>query len=126
MAILSLRPRAFRSRNAGRDAETDAARIETVRNAITMALNDARRERDGLQGRIDLYHAQAASIMDHSGDYGWRDRADETAIGSAESKAANGRRRIAQLNDQIERFEKLIADLENPYSQAQDAGVASA
>lgn len=124
MAILSLRPRAFRSRNTGRDAETDAARFQTVRGAITMALNDARRERDGLQKRIDMYYAKAASIMESSGEYGSRDLEDEAQIGSAEQNAANGRRRVAELNLQIDKFNKLIADLDAGILPAADAGVA--
>ncbi|WEK05808.1 MAG: hypothetical protein P0Y65_06005 [Candidatus Devosia phytovorans] len=124
MSILSLRPRAFRSRNTGRDAETDAVRLETVHNALAMALSDARRERDGLQKRIDMYYAKAASILESSGEYGSRDREDEAMIGSAEQNAANGRRRIVQLNLQIDKFNKLIADLDGAALPAADAGVA--
>ena len=80
MALISLRPGAFRTRNPGRDAETDQARIETVRNAILMALADARRERDGLKQRMSMYYAQAASMLDTSEDYGTRAAADEAKI----------------------------------------------
>ena len=95
MVLLSLRPRAFRTRNPGRDAETDEARLGTISNAISMALADARRERDGLGQRMNLYYAQAASLLDNSPDYGKRNRTDEAAIGSAENSAARARRRIS-------------------------------
>lgn len=117
MAVFSLRPRAFRIRNPGRDAETDQVRLETVRNAIAMALGDARRERDGLQQRLDLYHAQAATMIDTSGDYGTRAAADETVIRSAEQNAANARRRLQMLDVQISKFTELMAEL--------DSGVAA-
>ena len=117
MAVFSLRPRAFRIRNPGRDAETDQVRLETVRNAIAMALGDARRERDGLQQRFDLYHAQAATMIDTSGDYGTRAAADETVIRSAEQNAANARRRLQMLDVQIGKFTELMAEL--------DSGVAA-
>ena len=78
MAILSLRPGAFRTRNPGRDAETDQARMETVRNAILMALADARRERDGLKQRMSMYYAQAATMLDTSEEYGMRAAADRS------------------------------------------------
>ncbi|MCR6671314.1 hypothetical protein [Devosia ginsengisoli] len=117
MAVFSLRPRAFRIRNPGRDAETDQVRLETVRNAIAMALGDARRERDGLQQRLDLYHAQAATMIDTSGDYGTRAAADETVIRSAEQNAANARRRLQMLDVQIGKFTELMAEL--------DSGVAA-
>ncbi|PXA98348.1 hypothetical protein DMC47_09020 [Nostoc sp. 3335mG] len=125
MSILSLRPRAFRTRNPGRDAETDAVRLETVRSAIAMALADARREREGLQQRIDMYFARAAIVMDTSGDYGSRADADEAVIRSAEQSANHARRRVAQLDAQIERFATMVAELDgNEAAPARDSGVA--
>ena len=111
MALLSLRPRAFRARNPGRDAETDEARFGTISNAIAMALTDARRERDGLSQRMDFYYAQASTMLDNSPEYSRRDRIDEAAIGSAENSAARGRQRLAQLDDQIARLEGLLAQV---------------
>src|SRR5215217_7657657 len=111
MVLLSLRPRAFRARNPGRDAETDEARLGTISNAISMALADARRERDGLGQRMSLYYAQAATLLDNSADYGRRDRIDEAAIGSAENSAARARQRVAQLDAQIQRLEELLAQV---------------
>ena len=129
MAILSLRPRAFRSRNPGRDAETDQVRTETVRNAILMALSDARREQDGLKQRMGMYYAQAATMLDASGDYGSRDAAEETAIRSAEQGAANARRRMTELDAQIDKFGALIQALDGTgvlanADDTRDAGVA--
>lgn len=112
MAVFSLRPRAFRTRNPGRDAETDQVRLETIRNAIAMALADARRERDGLQQRLDLYHAQAVTMIDTSGDYGARAAEDEGVIRSAEHNANTARRRLHQLDAQIGRFTGLMAELD--------------
>jgi len=116
MVLLSLRPRAFRTRNPGRDAETDEARLGTISNAISMALNDARRERDGLSQRMNLYYAQAASLMDNSPEYGKRERIDEAAIGSAENSAARARQRVAQLDSQIQRLEDVLAQVGNSFS----------
>ena len=124
MAILSLRPKAFRTRNPGRDAETDQIRLETVRNAITMARADARRERDGLQQRVELYHAQAATMLDNSAGYGRRSVVDEVEISSAEQNAATARARLVQLDAQIERFGTLLAGLETVPAPAVDSGAA--
>ncbi len=124
MAILSLRPRAFRTRNPGRDAETDQVRLETVRNAITMALADARRERDGLQQRLELYHAQAATMLDSSAGYGRRAEADEEVISTAEQNAAAARTRLIQLDAQIDRFGTLLAELETVSTSAVGSGAA--
>jgi hypothetical protein len=127
MALISLRPGAFRTRNPGRDAETDQARMETVRNAILMALADARRERDGLKQRMSMYYAQAATMLDTSEEYGMRAAADEAVIRSAEQSAANARRRVSQLEAQIEKFGALIAQLDGSAATeavASDADIA--
>lgn len=126
MAVFSLRPRAFRVRNQGRDAETDQVRLETVRNAIAMALGDARRERDGLQQRLDLYHAQAATMIDTSGDYGTRAAADETVIRSAEQNAANARRRLQVLDVQIGKFAELMTELDGEVATSAVTGNGAA
>ena len=122
MFLLSLRPRAFRARNPGRDAETDEARLGTISNAISMALNDARRERDGLGQRMNLYYAQAATMLDNSAEYGKRDRIDEAAIGSVENSAARARQRVAQLDSQILRLEEVLAQVGSSFSSKAEPG----
>ena len=126
MVLLSLRPRAFRTRNPGRDAETDEARLGTINNAMSMALADARRERDGISQRMNLYYAQAAALLDNSPEYGRRDRIDEAAIGSAENSAARARQRMAQLDEQIQRLEELLAQVARGFAPdaASNEGVA--
>lgn len=121
MSLFPLRPRAFRTRNPGRDVETDEARFGTISNAIAMALADARRERDGLGQRVNFYYAQANSLLDNSAEYGKRDRADENAIGSSEHNAARGRMRMAQLDEQILRLEALLAEVDRSMAQAPQA-----
>jgi hypothetical protein len=111
MVLLSLRPRAFRTRNSGRDAETDEARLGTISNAISMALADARRERDGLGQRMNMYYSQAAALMDNSAEYGKRDRVDEASIGSAENGAARARQRVVVLDAQIQKLEELLSQV---------------
>jgi hypothetical protein len=127
MVLPSLRPRAFRARNPGRDAETDEARLGTITNAISMALADARRERDGLAQRLNMYNAQAAALLDNVPEYGRRDRADEAAIGSAETNGARARQRIVQLDTQIKRLQDLLGHVPSSFAAneaAQSEGVA--
>lgn len=126
MALLSLRPRAFRTRNPGRDAETDDARFGTISNAVSMALADARREREGLGQRLNFYYAQAVSVMDNSPEYGRRERADEKTIGSAEGNASRARQRLAQLDIQIQRLEDLLNQVDRTLAPKTmpDEGVA--
>ena len=122
MAMFSIRPRAFRSRNPGRDSETDEARFGTISNAIAMALADARRERDGLGQRMNFYYAQAATLLDNSAEYGRRDPVEESAIGSAENNGARARRRMAQLDDQIQRLEDLMAQVDRTLAPKTEPG----
>ena len=122
MAMFSLRPRAFRSRNPGRDAETDEARFGTISNAIAMALADARRERDGLGQRMNFYYAQAATLMENSAEYGRRDPLDDRAIGSAEQNGSRARQRMAQLDAQIQRLEDLLGQVDRTLAPKAEPG----
>lgn len=122
MKMFTMRPRAFRSRNPGRDAETDEARFGTISNAIAMALADARRERDGLGQRMNFYYAQAATLMDNSADYGKRDPLDERAIGSAEHNGSRARQRMAQLDTQIQRLEDLLGQVDRTLAPKAEPG----
>lgn len=111
MAIFSFRP-LFRTRNPLRDAMTDAARIGSVREALETALDQARRERVGLQKRLDFYQAQAANLLDMSGEYGERNQGDEDAINSAEANAQRAKVRIEELVGQIAHFNQLLAQVD--------------
>lgn len=126
MKMFTMRPRAFRSRNPGRDAETDEARFGTISNAIAMALADARRERDGLGQRMNFYYAQAATLMDNSADYGKRDPLDEGAIGSAERNGSRARQRMAQLDTQIQRLEDLLGQVDRTLAPKAEPGESDA
>jgi acyl-CoA reductase-like NAD-dependent aldehyde dehydrogenase len=121
MVLLSLRPRAFRARNPGRDAETDEARLGTITNAISMAIADARRERDGLAQRLNMYNAQAAALLDNSAEYGRRERAEEVAIGTAETNGVRARQRIVQLDTQIKRLEELLGQAGQSFAAGEAA-----
>lgn len=121
MSILSLLPRSFRTRDAARDMQTDANRFGAVRAALEEAAASARRERAGLQRRLELYHAQASSLIDVTGDYGARDSEDEAAITSAEASAERARVRLATIDEQIGRFTQLLDQLEAPPASARAA-----
>lgn len=108
MAILSLRPLGFKTRNPARDQQTDAERLGSVRAALVEAIDSARREGVGLQKRIDLHHAQAVSVMDSSGEYGERDSEDEAAVVNAEANAARAQARVVEVDQQIARLTALL------------------
>lgn len=111
-SILSLRPKLFRTRNPARDANTDLDRLMTVRRAMADAIADAIREQQGLQQRVDVYHAQASNLLDDSGDYAQRAPEDERSILEAEANAATATRRIGQLGEQIAKLSGMLEELD--------------
>lgn len=104
MSIYSTRPRAFRTRNPGRDAETDEARFGTIRNAITMAKSDARRERDGLFQRLEA--CGAVPNLDHVA----------TPAGGQSQQEAQAQRRLAQLDAQIRQLSEVETQLDRAFA----------
>jgi chromosome segregation ATPase len=110
--IPALPPRLFRTRNSQRDANTDLDRLMRVRRTIATAVEDATRERLGLQRRLDAYHAQAASLLDNSGEYAERREEDEQSIREAEENAAIATTRIGQIDVQIARLGDMLTELD--------------
>lgn len=117
-SILSFMPRLFRTRSASRDAGTDRDRLLSVRAAIVAAIESATRERDGLQQRVDDYYASASHILDQA-SFEEREAADEEAVREAERHGAAGLARIAAINAQLLRLNRLLDDLDE-----QNAGAA--
>ncbi|WP_332688697.1 hypothetical protein [Devosia sp.] len=110
--IPPLPPKLFRTRNSQRDANTDLDRLMRVRRTIAAAMDEAVRERQGLEQRLDAFHAQATSLLDNSGDYAERRSEDEQAIGEAEANAAIATSRIGQIDAQIARLGDMLAELD--------------
>lgn len=114
---LSLRPRLFRTRNPARDANTDLDRLMTVRRSIVAAMEGATSERQGLRQRLDVYYAQATSLIDNSGDYEMRSQEDENAILEAERNAAAATTRIGQLDAQLVKLGDMLAQADAALGQ---------
>lgn len=116
-SILSFMPRLFRTRDPSRDANTDRDRLLSVRAAIVAAIESATRERDGLQQRVDDYYASASHILDQAS---FEDRAvaDEQAVRDAEQHGAAGLRRIAAIDAQLLRLNRLLDDLDEQNATA--------
>jgi hypothetical protein len=58
----------FKARSAGRDAETDHARVASVLRSIEDALDGAKAEQAGLKPRIDDILARAAVTQGNDSD----------------------------------------------------------
>lgn len=116
-SILSFMPRLFRTRNPARDASTDRDRLLSVRAAIVTAIESATRERDGLQQRVDDYYASASHILDQA-SFEERATSDEAAVREAERHGAAGLARIAAINVQLGRLNRLLDDLDEQNATA--------
>jgi hypothetical protein len=107
----------FRTRDPRRDTATDVQRLEQVRDALVAALEAARRERDGLQQRVDLGYGRAASLLDEAGAYDSRPAAEEAEIVEAERHAGAALARVHGLKGQIALFERLLSELDEAMAQ---------
>ncbi|WP_375450185.1 hypothetical protein [uncultured Devosia sp.] len=111
-SILSLGTKMFRTRNSARDSGTDMDRFMTVRRSVEAAIESATRERRGLQQRVDVYYAQATSLLDNSAEFGQRSDQDEDAIGDAEKNAATARARIRQISAHIDQLNAMLSGVD--------------
>jgi hypothetical protein len=111
MFQLSLRARAnnyFKARSAGRDAETDHARAESIFRSIEEALEGAKAEHAGLTSRVDDVLARAAVTMGNDSDeYLTRDPEDSHLQNYLGTEIKNGQRRLSELETTIGHFQFL-------------------
>jgi hypothetical protein len=102
----------FRTRDPRRDTASDVRRLQQVRDALTTALDAARREQDGLQRRVDRGYGQAASPLDEAGEYDSLPATEEAGIAEAERHADAALARVQGLKGQIALFERLLGELD--------------
>jgi hypothetical protein len=98
----------FKARSAGRDTETDHARVASTLRAIEEALEGAKAEQTGLKSRIDDVLARAAVTMGNDSDeYLTRDAEDSRYQDLLGTEIANGQRRLDELAVTIGHFQFL-------------------
>ena len=88
----------FKARSAGRDAETDHARVASVLRSIEDALEGAIAEQAGLKSRIDDALARAAVTLGNDSDeYLTRGTEDNDYQNLLGTEIAEGQRRLNEL-----------------------------
>ncbi|MFL5238646.1 MAG: hypothetical protein ACJ8EL_13770 [Rhizomicrobium sp.] len=98
----------FKARSAGRDAETDHARVASVLRSIEDALDGVKAEQAGLKSRIDDVLARAAVTQGNDSDeYLTRDPEDNHYQSLLNTEITNGQRRLNQLEVTIGHFQFL-------------------
>lgn len=92
----------FKARSAERDAETDRMRIASVVSALDTALQEAEREQEGLNRRVDDALARAAVTFGNGTDeYLEREALDNYHQDLFEADISNGQRRLKELASTI-------------------------
>jgi hypothetical protein len=110
--FLCLGEKGFKSRSAGRDAETDHARIATIVSAIETALVEAEKEQTGLNGRVEDALARAAVTFGNGTDeYLEREPLDNHHQNLFAADISNGQRRIGELATTISHLKFVKAAL---------------
>jgi hypothetical protein len=100
----------FKARSAGRDIETDHARVASVFRSIEEALDEAKAEQAGLKSRIDDVLARAAVTQGNASDeYLTRDLEGSHYQSLLNTEIANGQRRLKELGVIIGHFQFLKA-----------------
>jgi hypothetical protein len=98
----------FKARSAGRDSETDHARVASIFRAIDEALEEAEAELAGLTSRINDVLARAAvTVGNDSDEYLTRDPKDSHYQNLLGTEIANGQRRMSELAVTIGHFQFL-------------------
>ena len=98
----------FKTRSAGRDAETDFARAASIFGSIEGALVGAKAEQVGLKSRIDDALARSAVTLGNDSDeYLTRDPEDNYYQNLLGTEIADGQRRLKELEVTIRHIQFL-------------------
>jgi hypothetical protein len=97
-----------RFRSASRDMLSDERRLGWIRKSIQAAIDDAERERDGLQRRVKDAVDKAAFLFGSDLDSEARLDAKASAdLRRAEKAITDGQNRLAALDKEVERLRNL-------------------
>lgn len=97
----------FRSRNRDRDKTGDQARLTALMRHIADVRMGVMKERRGLERRYSDFIGQASHLVDTGYD-GERDEGDEADLTRVEDNAVYARRRMAELDYQLESLDGLV------------------
>lgn len=97
----------FKARNSDRDKTGDKARLTALIRHISDVRMGVMKERRGLERRYSDFIGQASHLVD-TGYEGERDDADEAELSRVEDNALYARRRMAELDYQLESLDGLV------------------
>jgi hypothetical protein len=99
----------FRIRSSARDETTDALRLSSIEQSISIAIAEAESEKEGLRRRIENARVRASTLLGNE-TFGCQDREPqkEELLLEAERNLISGEKRIRQLEAHMEHLRKVI------------------
>lgn len=97
----------FKARNSDRDKTGDKARLAALMHHISDVRMGVMKERRGLERRYSDFIGVASHLVDTAYD-GERDAGDEAELTRVEDNALYARRRMAELDYQLESLDGLV------------------
>jgi len=99
----------FRIRSSARDETTDALRLSSIEQSISIAIAKAESEKEGLRRRIENARVRASTLLGNATfEYQDRERQKEELLLEAERNLISGEKRIHQIEAHMLHLRKVI------------------
>jgi hypothetical protein len=114
---------AFKARSAGRDANTDRSRVESIVSAIEAALAAAEAEQSGLARRVgDVLARASVTLGNDTDEYLTREPLNNQHQSRFDAEISNGQRRLHELSVTITHLKFLKATTLSRFSDFKRLG----
>jgi hypothetical protein len=99
----------FRLRSSTRDENADARRLSSIERSLSIAIAEAKSEKEGLQRRLDAARQQASIWLgNQTSEYLDREPKSERLLVEAEQNLIAGERRIHQLKAHLDHLARVL------------------
>jgi hypothetical protein len=99
----------FRLRSSTRDENADARRLSSIERSLSIAITEAKSEREGLQRRLDAARQQASIWLgNQTSEYLDREPESERLLVEAEQNLIAGEKRIHKLKAHLDHLARVL------------------
>jgi hypothetical protein len=99
----------FRLRSSTRDENADARRLSSIERSLSIAITEAKSEKEGLQRRLDAARQQASIWLgNQTSEYLDREPESERLLVEAEQNLIAGEKRIHQLKAHLDHLARVL------------------
>jgi len=99
----------FRLRSSTRDESADARRLSSIERSLSIAITEAKSEKEGLQRRLDAARQQASIWLgNQTSEYLDREPESERLLVEAEQNLIAGEKRIHQLKAHLDHLARVL------------------